>query len=213
MTPQIDIKNLAEFNEVMEDSSSSVAENLSTMTSVSMDVEVKKLRFLEESAMAEEIGDVEDVVCVYCRLDDEPHGVFAVTFSPENAATVSQFMMESLPDEYGEQHETVVQEIGNIMTSGFVDGLADMLGKTIEITTPTVFDGERDAVAEHLKKQTDSDAPDSFVVLNTLIHAVDHDVSCRAFLLPNVDEFAELVNSIPDIERDIDEQKDSPFDG
>jgi len=213
MKPEINVTNLARFNEVMENSSETVAENLSAMTSEPMEVEVKKLRFLKEGVSEEISDDGEgEVVCVYCGLQDPPNGVFAVTFSPEEAAEVSQFMMGSLPDEYGEDHGMVVQEIGNVMTSGFVDGIADMLGKKIEITTPTVFDGDAEAVADHLKKQTES-GPATFVVLNTVINAVDHDVRCRAFLLPNIDEFAELVNTIPelDIEEEAEDEK-KPFD-
>ncbi len=210
MTDKIDVTSIVEFSEVMDNSSASVADDLSKMTSEEMEVEIQKLRFLEGESFSNEIG-YEDVVCVYCRLDDPPHGVFVVTFTPEDAATVAGFMMDGLPEEYGSQHEAVVQEIGNIMTSGFIDGIANLLDTSIEITTPTVFDGEAEGVADHLMNQVSMQEPGVFVLLNTYINAVEHDVECKAFLLPDAEEFADIVESVPDVSLEAGGDGDNPF--
>ncbi len=210
MTDKIDVTSLVEFSEVMDHSSVTVAEDLSNMTSEEMEVEIQKLRFLAGESFSEEIG-YDNVVCAYCRLDDPPHGVFVVTFTPADAATVAGFMMEGLPEEYGAEHEAVVQEIGNIMTSGFIDGIANILGTSIEITTPTVFDGEADAVADHLVNQVSVEEPGAFVMLNTHIRAVEHDLECKAFLLPDADEFADIVESVPKVSMEVGGEADDPF--
>jgi len=71
------------------------------------------------------------------ELQGEPSGYLAILFEEESAAKIAASMLPSEPDEpLGGMAENALCELGNVMTSGFIDGWANVLGTSITHSPP-----------------------------------------------------------------------------
>lgn len=81
------------------------------------------------------------------RLREPPYGTFFLTFDKQTAVEVAGLMTGTAADgEFRDLHESALQEICNIMTSGFVDGIANTLGTTIDFGTSAMTRGTGQAI-------------------------------------------------------------------
>jgi chemotaxis protein CheC len=96
-----------------------------------------------------------------------------------------------------------MQEIGNIMTSGYIDGWANVLDTTIDISTPSFVYGPASDIVDKMGGWPDDEIV--FVVDSDIV-AADTDVELTAYTFPRLEE---LVALIQDIGLDTDVQADT----
>jgi chemotaxis protein CheC len=101
---------------------------------------------------------------------------------------------------------SAMQEIGNIMTSGYIDGWANVLDTTIDISTPSFIFGPSSDIVDKMGGWPDEDI--AFVVDSDIV-ASDTDVSLTAYTFPKLEE---LVTLIKDIDLDTDVAEDTTAD-
>lgn len=136
--PTVPAGSLGAFDRMAKQGAYRAAEQIEMLSGLPTDVEVSRLRFVPLSDVPAEVGH-DRLVGTAFELSGMPSGYLVILFDELSAQAVASAM---IPDGMGEDGiggmtEGAVKELGNIMTSGFIDGWANVLGTSIEHSPPT----------------------------------------------------------------------------
>ena len=193
---KVDIRKLNLFNKMAKEGANTVADHLSQMTGMETEMEITKINFLEIDDIKTHVGH-EKQVGIHIELVEPPHGYILFLFSARSAKNLAAGMLGGRTSDSGgftDLERSAVQEIGNIMTSGFIDGWANVLNTTIDISTPKFTYGAGSRMVANLV----GSRPDEMaLVFDSQVHARDADVEVKVYTFP---ELAELVGLMQQIE-------------
>ena len=199
----IDIRKLSLITELIQHGAEEVAGSLATLAGVEASVDIKSLSFVQPDDIATEMGTGE-IHSARIRLTEPPYGVFLMTFSTATAEEIARLMTGTeVDEEFTQLQESALQEMCNILTSGFIDGIANTLETTINMETPTVEAADAtdvaDAALSHVRRDSLT------IVLDSLVDIEETDVafSLRIFLIPDPGSFVHLIDQLDrDVETD-----------
>jgi chemotaxis protein CheC len=202
----VDIRKLTIIGKLIQHGAKNVASSLSTMAGIEADVQIKSLSFVEPADIENEMGEGE-MYHASIRLTEPPYGVFVMTFDQQTAATIAE-EMTGQPVEDGElnqMHQSALQEICNILTSGFIDGIANTLETTIDMETPSVEYEHTSEIADQTLSHIRMDSLS--IVLDTVVDLAEEDTAFQLhiFLVPDPGSFVNIIDKL-DIE-DIKEKE------
>ncbi|WP_254278675.1 chemotaxis protein CheC [Haloarcula marina] len=205
----IDVRKLTLITELIQDGAEEVAGSLAALAGVDASVEIKSLSFVQPDDIAAEMGTGE-IYSARVRLTEPPYGVFLMTFSTATAAEIAELMTGTeVHDGFTQLQESALQEMCNILTSGFIDGIANTLEATIDMGTPTVEQAETTAVTDAALSHVRRDS--LTIVLDSLVDIKETDVafSLRIFLVPDPGSFVHLIDQL---DRDVESGKPTNAD-
>ena len=195
MSTMIDIRRLQTVNELAREGATTVADNLSQLTGVATEMQITKINVLDVEDLGEHLGTRKQVG-VNVPLKEQPHGSVLVLFDDDSAHRIASTMMggvETDDGSYSDMERSAIKEVGNIMTSGFIDGWANVLGRTIDISTPNLFRASGDDIVAHC---VDPGEHEIAMVFDATLHAPDADVEAKIYSFPNIEEFVTMINDI-----------------
>jgi chemotaxis protein CheC len=177
------------------------------MANIDADIKIKSLSFVESSDIPHEIGEG-SFHHANIRLTEPPYGVFLMTFDDRTGEEIAHHMTGQ-PVEGGKLNqlqESALQEMCNILTSGFIDGIANTLETTINMETPSLEYDDAEVIAEETLSHIHSDSLS--IVLDSVVDLKEENrkFQLRIFLVPDPGAFVNLIDKL-DIEeiRDIDD--------
>ena len=197
--PEIPVDKLPTFNQMTKQGAESAAQNITMMTGTETDVEISRLRFVPISDVPSEIGD-ETVAGTMFELHGNPSGFLSILFDEDSAERVAAGMIptETEPG-IGEMERGALRELGNIMTSGFIDGWANVLDTSIEHTPPQFIHDMGSAAMDPLVSRLGRNQEYAFIIDST-IRTPDDDVRCDIYALPDQRELAHALDRLePDV--------------
>lgn len=192
----IDVRKLTIINQLIKDGSESVACSLSTLAGVDASVDIKSLSFVDPADMPAEIGDGK-TYSARIRLSEPPYGVFLLTFPPSTAREIAELMTgRSCDDGITDFHRSALEEMCNILTSGFIDGIADTLETTIDMGTPTMANSPGAELSDKALSHVRMDA--TAIVLDSVVDVADTETSfgIRMFLVPDPGSFVNVIDML-----------------
>ncbi|ESP89521.1 chemotaxis protein CheC [Candidatus Halobonum tyrrellensis] len=191
----VPVDKLPAFNQLTKRGTQSAAENITMMTGTPTDVDVSRLRFVPVEDVPSEVGD-ETVVGTVFELQGLPSGYLAILFDEPSAKAVAGGMIPTETDDgIGEMERGALRELGNIMTSGFIDGWANVLGTSIEHTPPQFVHDMGAAVMSPIVSQLGRTQEHAFIIDST-IRTPDEGVRCDIYALPDQRELAAALDGI-----------------
>lgn len=195
---RVDIKKLNELNQMAKEGASNVAENLSQMLGIDVEMSVTRIEFINLQDIPETIGDHE-VVGVYLTFDGTPSGYLLALFPTNSAKNVASLLLEGIGEnnssDFSDMDISAIGEVGNIITSSFIDGWADFLKTEISISTPQTVHDMGSAVIDPLLIQVAQEYDNAFL-FNSLIHTKNNDISCELFVIPEITKLMEAVENV-----------------
>lgn len=113
---------------------------LATMVNKRIDMAVPQSKFLSMDEVMELIGGLEEVVsCVSLRLDGDVPGQILFLFNLDSTFNLVDTLMgmeQGTTHELDEMGESVVKEIGNVLTGSFLSAIGTMTGLNMIPTVP-----------------------------------------------------------------------------
>jgi chemotaxis protein CheC len=100
---------------------------------------------------------------------------------------------------FSDMERSAIQEIGNIMTSGFIDGWANVLDTTIDMSTPSFIFGPASDIVDEMGGWPDEEI--AFVVDSHIV-ASDADVEVTVYTFPQLADLVQLIQNI-DVTTDV----------
>jgi len=196
------VRTLSAFAALTQRGAERAAETTSAMTGIETDVDVFRFSAVPVEDVPSRLGDDRYVGTVF-GLEGTPSGYFAVLFDAASSDHVVEALVP-LEDPDPELRESAVKELGNVVTSGFVDGWANALGGTVEHTPPDYVDDFGDAILSPLAGRLGQSQEVAFV-LDSIVGTPDESVNCELIALPEADSFQRALDSFP-IDAALDQQ-------
>lgn len=200
---KVDVRKLELFNKISKEGSRRVADSLNQMAGMNAEIEIAKINFLHMEDVKTHLGD-DEVVGIYVELTDSPGGYVLFVLDPADSKKLAQSMLPgggggNETNGFTDMERSAIQEIGNIMTSGYIDGWANVLDTTINMGTPTFMYGSAGKVIEEMGGWPDEEL---VFVLDSEIIASETDVDLTVYTFPQVNDLVDLVERI-DVETDV----------
>ncbi len=207
---QVDVRKLDLFNQMAKEGSGTVADHLGQLTGLDASVHTSQINFLDIEDVKTHIGS-EKQVGIYVKLNEPPHGYVLFMLDPADSKRLAGAMMGGMgePSEgegFTDMERSAMQEIGNIMTSGFIDGWANVLDTTIDMGTPNFVFGPASGIIDKMGGWPDSDL---VFVIDSQITVEDGDLGMTVYTFPDLED---LVALIQNIDLDTDVQADTQAD-
>jgi chemotaxis protein CheC len=150
--------------------------------------------------------DVEDIksqveegrrVGVRVRLMEPPHGHVLILFPESSAKKITALMLRDMVDDMstvsGEMARSAVEELGNMMASGFIDGWADVLGTTIDVATPQLVYAPAGEIVE---RTAGLGGDDLALFFDSSLNVPSYEIEAEIYAFPDLEEFVEMVNNL-----------------
>ncbi|QAU13484.1 chemotaxis protein CheC [Halorubrum sp. BOL3-1] len=188
-------ESLSTFSSLAKEGSANAADNIEMMTGLETSVDVSRLRFVPLADVPAEVGDEPHAGTVF-ELQGQPSGYLAILFEESSAAAVADAMLPMDPDEpLGDMAENALCELGNVMTSGFIDGWANVLGTSITHSPPEfVHDIGASTISPLVAKL--SERQDYGFVIDTAIRTEGIQARCDVYALPDERELAQALDRL-----------------
>ena len=192
----VDIRKLSFINEMAKVGTNGVAENMSKLTGEDAKMEVTKTNFIDVKDIKSQLDEGKRVG-VRVRLMEPPHGHVLILFPEASAKKVTALMLSEMVDDMGdvsgEMARSAVEELGNMMASGFIDGWANVLGRTIDIATPQLVYAPAGDIVE---RTAGLGGEDLALFFDSNLSVPSYDIDAEIYAFPDLEEFVEMVNSI-----------------
>ncbi|EMA38220.1 chemotaxis protein CheC [Halobiforma nitratireducens] len=203
---RIPLEKLEVFSEMTERGSAKAADNVANMTQLSTAVEVNRLRFVPLVDVPTHVSDRRRIGTVV-QFDGTPSGHLAILFDPGAARTAVGALpfidLEPDGDEAGEgeiewagRRREALEELGNVIASGFIDGWANVLETSIEHSPPAFVDDMGSSIVSPIIADVGREENYAFL-LDSAIRIGDTDtLQCQLFAVPRP---AELESALDDL--------------
>jgi chemotaxis protein CheY-P-specific phosphatase CheC len=188
-------ESLSTFASLAKQGSANAADNIAMMTGLETTVDVSRLRFVPLADIPTEVG-VDPHAGTVFELQGKPSGYLAILFEEESAATIAASMLPSEPDEpLGAMAENALCELGNVMTSGFIDGWANVLGTSISHSPPEFVHDIGSATISPLVARL-SRRQDYGFVIDAAIQTEGVETRCDVYALPDERELSQVLDRL-----------------
>jgi len=177
---RVDLASLGTFNRIGTAGANKAAEALSMLSGLETSVERTKINFTPVDSVEALFADVEQAVAI--EFDGALEGQALLVFDEESASSV----LEALANGDSDPDSAYLNEVANIMTSSFVDGWAEQLEETIDISTPT-------AVEDPEHRVPTAELTDFSFVFESDVGFGSDGHECRFYLLPDPTSFLEML--------------------
>ncbi|GAB6158003.1 chemotaxis protein CheC [Desulfotomaculum varum] len=172
---------------------------LATMVNKRIDMAVPQSRFLSLEEVMDLIGGLEEIVCcVSLRLDGDVPGQILFIFNLESTFNLVDMLMgmdKGTTRELDEMGESVVKEIGNVLTGSFLSAIGTMTGLTMIPTVPMFATDMLGAVLS-TSLVAGGYVEDHILTIETLLFENQEEIKGHFFLFTDQGSLQTLFNSL-----------------
>jgi chemotaxis protein CheY-P-specific phosphatase CheC len=191
----VPMDKLTVFDEMTRQGAEKAAENVSTMTGIQADVDVSRLSFVPIEDVPNTASD-EVYVGVVTEFKGTPGGYLAILFDEPSARTiVEETVPVAVEEPLGEMGESAIQELGNIMTSGFIDGWANVLETGIDHTPPELVHDFGRAILSPIAGRLGQSQEYAFLLDSTVV-TPDGAFNCELYAIPDEHKLKEALDAL-----------------
>ncbi|CAI49143.1 taxis cluster protein CheC [Natronomonas pharaonis DSM 2160] len=184
------------FNEMTMHGAEKAAENITTMTGLTTDVEVNRMTFVPIDDVPAEVGDRRYVGTVM-EYEGTPSGYLVILFDQSSASSVVDALVPVETDgDWGEMEQSAMKELGNIMTSGFIDGWANVLQTSIDHSPPTFVADMGSSIMSPIVGRMARTQEHAFMLDSVINTDGDGVFRCEMFALPDEAELTDVLDDL-----------------
>ncbi|AXR78568.1 chemotaxis protein CheC [Natrarchaeobaculum sulfurireducens] len=196
MTLMVDIRKLSFINEMAKVGTNGVADNMTKLTGEDARMEVTKTNFIDVDDLDSQLEPGKRVG-VRVRLLDPPYGHILVLFPEASAKKITAIMLNDVVDDMsnvsGKMARSAVEEMGNMMASGFIDGWADVLGRVIDVPAPQLVYAPAGEIVTRTAGLGDDDLA---LFFDSDLTVPSYQIEAEIYAFPDLEEFVEMINEL-----------------
>jgi chemotaxis protein CheY-P-specific phosphatase CheC len=189
------LDKLSVFSDLTKEGTRTAADHVSTMTGVETRADVSGISFTPIDDITGHLDG--DFVGTTVQFEGTPSGTLVILFDEPSATNIAEQLLPMEPDGDGltHMHRSAIEELGNITTSGFIDGWANVLQSSVEHTPPEYVDDVEMKLLEIVTEQLGPFQTHGFVIESTMrTDAVDFE--CEILAIPNEEELSTALDSL-----------------
>jgi chemotaxis protein CheC len=196
----VELENLESLKELGDNSASMVVESLSEMLCMAVEMDVSAVHVDTIKSIPDILkltGDT--IVGAYVGFSGKLSGTVLTILSIESAREMADIMLAGMdeddPQDYlTEMQESAILEIGNILTSPFIDVMADALSLELTQSPPAIACNTLGSlISLSMDGASESDLA---IVFNSALHVVDQNINCNILMLPDPDNVEAMIRDI-----------------
>ena len=193
---RIRLEKLLLFNRMTKHGAAAAADNISMMTGIETAVEISRLRFVPIEMVPGHVGD-ELFVSIVFEYDGIPSGYLAILFDESAACELISVMTADTDDpvEWNELERSAIKELGNIMTSGFIDGWANVLESTINHSPPQFVHDLGSSILSPIAIRMAEQQEFAFLI-DSSIKTADGTIGCDILAIPNESDLTTALETL-----------------
>jgi chemotaxis protein CheC len=198
MSLMLDIRKLGLFNKMAKEGGNTVADHLSQMTGMETEMDITKINFIDIPDIKTHVGH-EKQIGISIEMLEPPHGHILFLFNADSAKELARGMIGDMGDTdssesgFTDMERSAIEEIGNIMTSGFIDGWANVLETTIDMSTPTFTYGPGSGMVDDLVGDRQNEMA---LMFDSRVRALESDINVTVYTFPELEELVGLMQQI-----------------
>ena len=189
----VPLDRLGVFARMTEYGAENASGKITAMTGIETTVRISQLSFVPIEEVSRRVSDRE-VMAVVLQFRGPPSGYIAIVFDEGSARHLADRMVPG-DDGFGEMHRSAIREIGNLMTSGFVDGWANALGSTTEISPPQLVNDDEPAIMNSLAARLGREQSYAFVHDSSIV-TPGEEINCDLYALPDETELRQALDRL-----------------
>ncbi|MFB6296481.1 MAG: chemotaxis protein CheC [Halobacteriales archaeon] len=191
------LEKLAALDDVVTQGATGAAEALTGLTGIETTVDVSRLDFALVENVPETVGTTTRAGTV-TQLEAPPGGYFAVLFTESAALDAAGALMPGGMggDGFGDMTQSAVEEIGNVVTSGFIDGWANTIGSEIPHEPPSFVHDMGEAILDPIAARIAREQELAFVI-DAVIRAGGDAFDCSLYSIPDNEALNETLVELP----------------
>jgi len=194
----ISLEKLSVFSDLTAEGTKSAAERVTTMTGVETGADVAGVSFTPVEDIPDHLEDGE-YVGTTGEFEGLPSGHLVILFDESSAKNIAEAMMPMEPpgddDGLTDMHESAIEELANIMTSGFIDGWANVLETSVDHTPPEFAEDMEMAFMNIVTEQLGTFQTHAFSI-ESAMRTDDLDFTCKIHALPDEEELGEALEEL-----------------
>ncbi|UPV74396.1 chemotaxis protein CheC [Halorussus limi] len=192
----VSVEKLATLREMATTGAETASESVSAMTGIATCVDITNLNFVPVEDVPAELDD-RPYVGVVLKTDEPLGGYVLVLFDEASAREVAAALVPGTEEvsAFEGQARSAMEEIGNVMTSSFIDGWANVLNATIDISPPQFVHDVGPAVAESVVARLGRKQAFAFLFDATL-RADDAEFDCGIYALPDENDLRTALDDL-----------------
>jgi chemotaxis protein CheC len=204
--PAFEYEKLLGFERMAQQGADEVATNLSTMTDLGVAVDVRRINFVSLDAIPEEVS-TDPLVAVAFGFEGTPSGYLLFLFDEASAHRLVEATLGTAPSgrRLDAAGRDAVQEVCNIMSSRLLDGWANLLGGTIDHTTPSYAHDLGPAVVDPLIVGLSEGQEFAFVFDTRVVAEAGESFDLDIYVIPDQTELERALDRL-----DADAVRDTP---
>ncbi|EHL17264.1 hypothetical protein HMPREF9630_00431 [Peptoanaerobacter stomatis] len=174
--------------------SGNAATSLSNMISKKVDMQVPNVEVIDTQKVVEMFSDQEEItVGVYINFTGDIQGTILTLLDKESAGKLIKALIGQEPENfmYNDMERSVVQELGNIMTSGYVNAISMFSSLFINISIPSVCIDMVSSILSVPAVEYGIDS-DKLILIENKLDIEGENVNCYFFFMPDLDSFEKL---------------------
>lgn len=194
----LNLSELDALREVGNIGAGNAATALSQILGKRVDMSVPRARVLELNQVPEILGGTENlVVGVYLRIFGDIQGNIMFLLPTKSAEKLVEMLMGELDSDgiAGEIAQSAIMEVGNIITSSYLNALSSFSGLTIVPSTPALAYDMAGAIMSTILIEL-SEVSDYALLIETEFMGDGESLDANFFMLPDLDSLYVLLKSI-----------------
>lgn len=195
---RLDLQKLSKLQGVAREGARNVADNLTQMLDTDIDMTINRVNLISLPEAPKNFCD-EEMIGVYLNLEGMPSGYLISLFPKRSAKKVSTILLDGIEEnnsqDFTEMDMSTISELGNIITSLFIDGWANLLESEINMSIPYTVKDNGSSVLTSLITEVAKDHDYAFL-FNTVIHTPNNDIRCELYLIPEHNSLIEVLEKI-----------------
>ncbi|MHC1574532.1 MAG: chemotaxis protein CheC [Candidatus Methanogasteraceae archaeon] len=196
----VELENLETLKGMGDNSAAIVMESLSEMLcmEVEMDVSAVHVDTIKSIPAVLELPNGV-IVGASVGFSGDIAGTVLTILSVESARKMADILLAGMDEEeptgvLTEMQESAILEIGNILTSPFIDVMADATSMVLTQSPPSIACDMLSALID--QSMDGSQISDFAIVFNSALHVVNQDIDCNILMLPDPDKIELLFKSL-----------------
>lgn len=174
--------------------SGNAATSLSQMINMKVDMQVPNIEVMETQKVVDLFNDPEEItVGVYINFTGDIEGTILTLLDQDSAGVLIKKLIGTKPDGYmySEMEKSVVQELGNIMTSGYVNAISMFSNLFMNISIPSVSIDMVSSILSVPAVEYGIES-DKLILIENKLDLEGENVNCYFFFMPDLPSFEKL---------------------
>jgi chemotaxis protein CheC len=166
---------------------------LANLLSKKIYMSVPKVRIIDFKDIATILGEEELIVGIYLNLKEDIEGNIMFTIDMKSATNLLKMLLDREVEELDEISISALSEVGNILSSSYVNALSELTGLKIAVSVPSIAIDMAGAILSVPAIQFGL-ISDKVLFIETVFEEGDNQVKGNLFLLPNIESFEKILS-------------------